>query len=254
MRVKQIDNAFALLDLFAREKQPLTLTAIATRLDMPKSSVFNMLDTLLQRGLLYETRQRGGYYPTQRLSEIAAEIMDGDVVLQRIHGELETLAVETGETALLAVREGADIVYVDVVESTSPIRYFARYGERRPLYTTSSGKAILSSYSPVEREKIVRSIELVPHRANTLTDPAALLQLLSDSVERGWTEDRAEFTPDTMGIGVPLVHGTRRFGLAIAGPLFRMECQREALVATLKATAQRMQAMMENLDDSAPAA
>lgn len=254
MRVKQIDNAFDLFELFAREKQPLTLTAIASRLDMPKSSVFNMLDTLVSRGLLYETRQRGGYYPTQRLSEIATEIMEGDVVLRRIHGELEKLAAETGETALLATRQGPDIVYVDVVESTSPIRYFAKYGERRPLCTTSSGKAILISHPPEEREKIVRSIELVAYQESTLTEPAALLKNLALSVERGWTEDRAEFTPDVMGIGVPLAHGTRRFGLAIAGPLYRMEYQRETLAAKLKTAALRMQAMMENLDDVSPAA
>lgn len=254
MRVKQIDNALDLFELFAKEKRPLTLTAIATRLSMPKSSVFNLLDTLLRRGLLYETRQRGGYYPTQRLGEIAAEIMDGDVVLQRIHGELERLAAETGETALLATRQGADIVYVDVVESTSPIRYFARYGERRPLCTTSSGKAILASYPPPEREQIIRSIDLVRYQENTLTEPEALLKNLARSIERGWTEDRAEFTPDVMGIGVPLVHGTRRFGLAIAGPLYRMDYQCEALAAKLKAASVRMQDMMGNLDDVSSAA
>ncbi|WP_099865460.1 IclR family transcriptional regulator [Pararhizobium haloflavum] len=248
MRIRQLDKALDLLDLFAKDKQPLTLTSIAAELDMPKSSVFNLIDTLSRRGLIYETRQRGGYYPTPRLHEIASAIMEGDVFLLNIHDELERLASDTGETVLLAARQGAEVAYIDVVESASPIRYFARYGERRPLYTTSTGKAILTSYDRAEREKVLSSIEFVRHQETTFTDPARLMAELDVSVERGFTLDRAEFTPDVMGIGVPLVHGTRRFGLAIAGPLYRMDHQRHRLARLLRAAADRMQRIMENAD------
>src|SRR3546814_21193322 len=95
---------------------------------MPKSSTFNLIHTLLVRGYLYETRKRGGYYPTRRLLDLANHIAEGDPLLQGIHGYLEELAAQTGETALLSVREGSDVIYVDVVESASPIR---RSEERR---------------------------------------------------------------------------------------------------------------------------
>src|SRR3546814_4501578 len=84
---------------------------------MPKSSAFNLIQTLLDRGFIYETRKRGGYYPTRRLLELASRIAEGDPFLQNIHGYLESLAAETGETALLAVREHAAVIYVDVVRS-----------------------------------------------------------------------------------------------------------------------------------------
>ena len=246
MRVRQVDNALDLFELFARDKRPLTLTIIADELGMPKSSVFNLIDTLLSRGLIYETRQRGGYYPTPRLHEIATSIMEGDVFLQRIHGALEELAEATGETVLLAARQGAEVIYIDVVESASPIRYFARCGERRPLYTTSTGKAILTSYDKAERARILEQVDFVRHQETTFTDAGKLLAELDAAVARGWTEDRAEFTPDVMGIGVPLAHGARRFGLAIAGPLYRMEYQRDVLAAKLNAAAEKMQRIMEN--------
>jgi IclR family transcriptional regulator, acetate operon repressor len=248
MRVRQVDNALDLFELFARDKRPLTLTIIADELGMPKSSVFNLIETLLARGLIYETRQRGGYYPTPRLHEIATSIMEGDVFLQRIHGEMEDLARSAGETVLLASRQGAEVLYIDVVEAASPIRYFARCGERRPLYTTSTGKAILTSYDPQERARILEQVDFVRHQATTFTDAGKLMEELDAAVARGWTEDRAEFTPDVMGIGVPLVHGTRRFGLAIAGPLYRMDYQREELATKLRAAAERMQRIMENAD------
>src|SRR3546814_20476156 len=73
-----------------REKAPRTLTALAQQLDMPKSSAFNLIQTLLDRGFIYETRKRGGYYPTRRLLELASRIAEGDPFLQNIHGYLES--------------------------------------------------------------------------------------------------------------------------------------------------------------------
>lgn len=245
MRVKQVDHVLDLFELFAKDKQALTLTELARALDMPKSSAFNLIDTLVSRGFLYETRQRGGYYPTRRVLDVADEIMDGDTVLESIHGELERLAEATGETTLLGIRRGDEVLYVDVVEAASPIRYTARVGDRRPLYTTSTGKAILTTYERDEREAIAQALAYEPHQKSTMRTAAELLADLDAAMRRGWCEDRAEYTPDVMGIGVPLMHGGRRFGLAVAGPLYRLRQQRSELAARLKQAAQRMQALFD---------
>ena len=155
MRIKQIDKVLDLLELFARQKTPLNLTALSRSLDMPKSSTFNLIETLLARGAIYETHPRGGYYPTRRLFDLAQQTMAGDSFLQLIHGELETLAAKSEETVLLAARDphrAEDIVYIDVVESPALLRYFAKVGDKRPIYTTSSGKAILTTYGMADEE------------------------------------------------------------------------------------------------------
>jgi IclR family transcriptional regulator, acetate operon repressor len=246
MLVKQVEKALSLLELFAKEKSPLTLTALSDRLDMPKSSAFNLIDTLLVRGFIYETRNRGGYYPTRRLLDLSRDIVEGDPFLQRIHGDLEELARKTGETVLLSVRRDGDVVYLDVVESTSHIRYFAKIGERRPVYATSSGKAILTTYEPAERRAILESLTYVPHQKTTRRNAAELGAELEASIRRGWCEDGAEYTPDVMGIGVPLINGERRFGLALAGPIYRVLDRRDELAAALRTAAGRIQRLIEN--------
>lgn len=246
MRVRQIDNVLDLFEIYAREQSPLTLTALSQRLGIPKSSTFNVIETLVSRGFLYETKPRGGYYPTQRLLELARLIMDGDPLTARIHCQLEALAAATGETAVLSTREQDDVVYIDVVESTAPIRYFAKVGERRPIYTTSSGKAILTTYEPAERTGILRSLRFFPYQQATKKGARELKVDLDESIGRGWCEDLAESTPDVMGLGVPLVIGGRRFGLAVAGPIYRMQNNREALVTQLRAAAVRVRELGES--------
>lgn len=237
MKVSQVENALALFELFAKEKAPRNLTALSERLGMPKSSAFNLIHTLLDLGYIYETRRRGGYYPTRRLLDLAQHIAEGDPFLQGIHGFLEALAAEAGETVLLSVRERGEVIYVDVLESSSPIRYSAKVGDRRPLCTASSGMAILASYSAEERADVIASLDLAAEPGGAVWTAESLAAELDASVARGWCEDWARTAPDVMGIGVPLVCGERRFGLAVAGPIYRMQERRGELAAALQSAA-----------------
>lgn len=246
MRIKQIDKVLDLLELFARQKTPLNLTAVSRSLGMPKSSTFNLIETLLARGAIYETHPRGGYYPTRRLLDLAQQAMAGDSFLQLIHGELELLAARSEETVLLAARDPhrtGDIVYIDAVESPALLRYFAKVGDKRPIYTTSSGKAILTTYVSEERRRILDSLTYTPHQVSTITDPNRLAAALDEAEARGWCEDHAEYTPDVMGLAVPIVFGERRLGLAVAGPLSRISANRRRLVDLLQAAARRIHAL-----------
>ena len=201
MRVKQVENLLDLFEIYARRKAPLTLTALSEVLGMPKSSTFNLIDTLVARGFLYETKARGGFYPTRRLLDLARSVMEGDPFLQRIHGELEALAESTGETALLSVRDQDHVIYVDVVELPALIRYFAKVGDRRPIHTTSSGKAILTTYPSEERERILRSLTYVAYQTSSKTTAKELAANLEEAIARGWCEDHAETTHGRDGPG-----------------------------------------------------
>jgi IclR family transcriptional regulator, acetate operon repressor len=248
MRVRQVANLLDLFELYARQKTPLTLTGLSSALAMPKSSTFNLINTLLERGFLYETKPRGGFYPTRRLLDLARSVTEGDPFLQRIHGELETLAERTGETALVSARDHGEVVYIDVVESPALIRYFAKVGDKRPIYTTSSGKAILTTYSPEELQRILLTLTYVAHQPATKTNAQALAADLKEAIARGWCEDRGETTPDVMGLGVAILHGERRFGLAVAGPLYRMYDRREELASLLQSTARKIQQLIGSDD------
>lgn len=240
MRVRQIDNVLDLFEAFAREKTPMTLTAISNALGIPKSSAFNIIETLLERGYLYETQPRRGYYPTARLFEQSSSIGDGDPLVTRLHPELVALADKSGETALLAARERNEVVYLDVVEAASLIRYFARIGQRRALHVTSSGKAILATYEEKERQRLFEDLSEAHAGTPTPVDLDALTGDVEACVARGWSEDWGQTTADVMGIGVPIRTNRWRLGLALAGPIYRMRDRRDTLVAQLVETRARV--------------
>ena len=61
MSVRQVENVLALLEFFAERQRPATLADVVEHTGWPRSSAFNLLSTLLDRGYLYEPRARAGY-------------------------------------------------------------------------------------------------------------------------------------------------------------------------------------------------
>jgi len=221
MSVKQAANVLELLEYFAKERRPATLSEIASGLGWPRSSTFNLLGTLMEMGYLYEPRSKGGYYPTPRWLMLAQAISDAEPVPEAAYALVAELAQETGETTALAGSAGASLVFLHVVESPSLIRYFARVGGRLPIHATATGRAILSQYTAEEREALYRKIRFEKYARNTLTSIEEIEAEIRRSMQRGWFQSSSEYTPDLCGCAVPLPIGPRRLSLLVAGPEFR---------------------------------
>ena len=59
--VKTADRTLEVFELFAQERQPLSLSDIARLLQIPISSCHDLVRTLQARGYLYELGPRAGY-------------------------------------------------------------------------------------------------------------------------------------------------------------------------------------------------
>lgn len=245
MIMNQINQLLHIIELFAERRRPLTLTQIADALDLPKSTAHNMIETLSSRGYLYEVRTRGGYYPSRRLLSVAEMIALGDPITSIIQDFLRKLAFETGETTLLAVRDKNYVIYLDVVESKKPVRYAATVGDRRPVYATSGGKAILSTYPEDLLEKTLKSLDFSDGTEATIKDADELRANLKQGEQAGYFLNCSEYTAEVTGIGIPIVVEGRTLGLSIAGPNHRMQGRNAELFELLRRSADHIAAALE---------
>ena len=94
MHVKQISNLFALMDYFVRARKPLSVREIV--------SAFNIVETMVECGYLYQPVARGGYYPTTRWMELARDLSESQPLPESVHRLLVELMNQTGETLSLA--------------------------------------------------------------------------------------------------------------------------------------------------------
>ena len=78
-------------------EQPATLAEIADHFGWPRSSTFNLLAALSEKGYLYEPRPRAGFYPTPRWLAMARMISEVEPLPPWTHTLISDLSAETGE-------------------------------------------------------------------------------------------------------------------------------------------------------------
>ncbi len=222
MDVKSASRTLDLFELFARERQPLTLSELATALDVPLSSCFNLVKSLTNRGFLFGAGPHKQIYPTRKMYDIAATIAAADPWLQRILPRLEALRDATGETAILGKEQGGRVVYLVVLEGAQNIRYTARPGDLKPLHSSAIGKALLGAMTAPAREKTMSKLKLEAMTDATIVDRARLAEEIDATIARKYSITRGENVADVMAIAAPVKFRDDTYGIAVAGPMHRM--------------------------------
>ncbi|GAA4714763.1 IclR family transcriptional regulator [Brevibacillus fulvus] len=199
---KSAERVVDLLVLFAKCGTSLTLNEICTQLNLPKSSGFELVQTLLYKGFLEMDDPR---LKTYRLGigvfETGMAYLSNMEITQLARPVLQELNRQTGSTAFLGIEDKGKIVYLDKAESYSVMRPTAKLGSRRYMHTTGLGKALLAAL-PTEKVLTILSDGEIPARTPlskvTLSE---ILQDLKEIRERGYSIDDREDNMEMYCIG-----------------------------------------------------
>ena len=127
-----------------------------------KSTVHRFLSHLEAESYLFRDAA-GTYMLGARLARLGAGASFQATLCRICRPILENLRSVTDETVNLAVLEGAEIVYLDVLESQQTFKLVSPVGMRRPAHRTSLGKAILANLQDAQqKEDVISSIEAMP--------------------------------------------------------------------------------------------
>ena len=123
---------------------------------------------------------------------------------------MEQLARELGVAIHLGILEGTEIVYLEKVESTYPLRLFSHIGKKNPAYCTGCGKIMLAFQKPSLLESTLTLIEsegYYPYGENTVIHSEELLQHLVKIKRQGYSVCYNEFH-EGVSIGAPIYNYT----------------------------------------------
>ena len=167
------------------------------------------------------------YFTGSRIYKLANRIIVSHQLAEVARPFLIELSGNTGETAVLGiVASDADVViYVDKVDSSSPIRYAVEVGIRRELYCTALGKVLLSGLKPERLEEYLTKTNLEKFTSNTITSKQQLKAELNRIRKIGIAHSYGERVEDSNGMATPIFSSQDELvaGLLIAGPSHRMK-------------------------------
>lgn len=178
-------------------RQGVGLARIVEASRMNRSNVYRYLKTLVDCGWVdydFDTyRYRIG---GKSLQIVGASLQQMDLrTIARPF--LEDLAQETCLAAHLGLLHGSTVIYIEKVDSNSPILMRSRVGMVVPAYCTAMGKALLAMLNPQEIAELLGD-NLIRRTPYTITRIEDLLADLDAVRLRGYAVDQEE---NELGIG-----------------------------------------------------
>jgi DNA-binding IclR family transcriptional regulator len=201
---KVLLKALDILALFDRNRPEWAEHEVARQLALPTSTAHRLLASLRSRG--YVVRVAGGRYRLGPAS-VALGLRAGDQpVGPALRSAMERVAAETGETALVAVRDpgGNGLLILDRIESPHRLRIALEVGHVCPLHAGAASKALLAHLPPAEIERVV-SGPLPRIGPRTITDRGMLLRDLEGVRRLGHARSREEATEGGWAVASPVL-------------------------------------------------
>jgi DNA-binding IclR family transcriptional regulator len=239
---KIVDRTLDFIELFARERRPLSLSDIAHLLKIPISSCHDVVQAMQARGYLYEIAPRAGYYPTLRLYALGKEIGDNDPILMRCETLLRSLRDALDESVSLSKVSGLNATYLQVFDPAHPLRIQVRVGDSiRSIYATSGGKALLGCLNDRALTAFLKSTKLVPLTKQTIKSATALRKDIELGRKRGWYLNREESLSGVSTISVTFRWNASTYIVTVAGPSARLEQKFETAAVLLTDVCRRLE-------------
>lgn len=190
---KSAARVVELLVLLAHSENSLTLNEICSAKAWPKSSTFELIQTLVNKGLLEMDDKRLKTYALSLLAfEIGSAYLSNLGVTDVARPYIQELNKKTGSTVFLGIEDNGDIVYLDKAENHSIMKPTAKLGSRRYIYTTGVGKALLAAYSDDKIMKILQNKTLLSKTEFSHTSINEILKDMQEIRKRGYSIDDRE--------------------------------------------------------------
>jgi len=227
--VQSVKRAISILEAIASTPQGIGVTEVAHRVDLPKTTVARLLNTLEEAQAVERLSESHGFRIGPRIVAIASQIPYTQHLTTMARPYLLELAEATSEAVNLCCLDGDQVRYLDQVQSQYQLQIRDWTGYRLPLHVVSPGK-ILLAYGSKEMRQHYLSRPLEQFTEKTITDPQVLQQELDAIRTQGYASAYDEFEEGIVGIAAPVHDKTGQVvaTVNVYGPGFRFPAEGEA--------------------------
>jgi DNA-binding IclR family transcriptional regulator len=221
--IRAVDRALDILLCFSNLTPQLTMTQIAERVGMNKSTVHRLLGTLERRRFVQRNPTTGYYQLGIRLLQMAYLTLGHNDIRRHAGPFLRRLCEQHRETITLSTLDDTDIVFLDVIESPQRVKLAASTGQRMPAFSTAAGKAILAFLPDVTVMRILERgmPQFTPYTIRTKEE---LLSNLEPIREQGFSISIQEYEDGINAVAAPVLN-EQNYPIAavtVAGPAYRL--------------------------------
>lgn len=233
--VQSVERTFRIIEILSHYPQGLTLKDITEKTALNKTTVFRLLDTLIQMKYINKDSLSGRYMLTIRLFQIGSKALDSLDILSVSRPHLERLTLLTDEVTHLVIPDDNKIVYLYKEIPNNNAIMASRVGTYNYMYCTGLGKSILAVLSDEEVVRIWKKSEIIQYTPFTITSLPDMQREIQQIRRQGYAIDNEEheFGIRCVACAIRDYLGKAIGAISIAGAKARMTDERIHEIAPL---------------------
>ncbi|MCM3761337.1 IclR family transcriptional regulator [Alkalihalobacillus oceani] len=237
-----VDRTLRLIEIISHSPNGVSLAEITEMTKIPKSTVFRLLEKLLNYGYVDLDRDTERYVPGLKAIDIGVSALLNTNIVDASIPYLRDLSEKTGETSFLGVHSEGEIVYLYKAEGTQAILTPSQLGSRRPVHCTGLGKAIFSGYSNEFILKVLNEQGMKQYTKKTLVTPESYLSEIEEVRRKGFAADLEELEIGLGCFAMPVYNFTAKVvgAICVSGPVERVLSNESKLISLLRESAQQV--------------
>jgi DNA-binding IclR family transcriptional regulator len=240
-RIQVVSKAVAILRLFPG-RESLSLAELARALNANSSSLYHVVQTLVDEGVLLQDAASRRYTLGPTLLTLVPPHAQTTTLLAAAERPLYECSRSAGFDVWLAQLELDRVYYIARVDGDSPLKVHMPLLQLQPAHAVAAGRVMLAGQSQERASATLQMHALRKMTPTTSTDVADVLEAIACARKQGWAETEGEHIEGASDIAVP-VFGINRLVLAavsIGAPshVFGLERRQQVLPELFKAAAE----------------
>lgn len=218
--VPGLRRGLLVLETLADARRPLSVSEIAKRISLTRSSVFRLTYTLRHMGFLEDVGDSKNFTLGPRVLNIGFAYLASKDIIEVSRADLELLRDRTNVSAHLAIRDHSEVLYLNCVQSRSGFLSNLNVGTRLPAYGTPMGWLLLSDATNRELAQLFPEDRIEALTSQTPRSISEVMQRIAEGVQKGYAISRGAVEPGGSSIAAPVFDRSGRVVAAIdiSGP------------------------------------
>lgn len=213
--VPAVDRAVQILKVFHSADETLGVSELSRRLELNKSTLHAILNTLAYHDLLERDRKTKTYRLGYGLLSLGARVENRMDLRATAHPYLVELARQVEETVLLGVFRDEHVFILDREEAPHDLKISAQLGQRMPFCAGVFGYVFGAAMPQAQLTKLARERGLRAFTRNSTTKLSLYRKVLARVRERGYATESEQFLEGVSAAAAPILNAKSQVAAAL---------------------------------------
>ena len=199
-------RAIDILELLSKSKEGYTLAQLSSMLDSPKSSIFDIMKTLVYKNMVIEDNQSGitKYKIGLQSFLIGSSYLNDTDIVNIAKNDLIDLANRMQATTFMSILDDDMVTYLYKYESEKTIISTANIGSRRSIHSSALGKVMVAFGTDEDLKRAIQRTDFVAYTEYTITSVEKYLDQLKEVRIKGYAKSDREDTLQQVAAAAPI--------------------------------------------------